>query len=486
MKLLASFLFVTLVSACSTDDGIWYPPDDVGGKADAFTTIKGSDIPSAFVDANKSYLLSRKIASLQAVGAFDMVEDRLAQRIDGIIANMPADGRLHLAELVRMETPAIHDSLFADEKAALPKLWKMVEAPDADVLVTGPDVTFGVLDTATPPGPAVPPSLLAITSLAADLQTPATRLQNKYNADNNATTVMLADLDNAIANPGAFTQAEITAFRTIQAVFREQAVAQATSQISVSPPPGAFAKDATVGPIALHMEGTTRYDEERQYVSNSQLITRLTATQNQTTTVTLPQDAKLVAISKSSAEETTAPTGPLALGAGPYVIEVWKGGQRTFSTNVQAPALARTQMLDLGDKLDYTLVGGLQPLVRNVASAMFSGSSATARFTFDKTAVAPTGTVDASAVQRTASPLVKIAVGRYTLTAANIVLYVYPNNVLWLSRGNQLFRMLPAPNGFSNPVRYVNAQLNATFDTSTNALFVNSQNFTLASSMRDI
>ena len=122
-SLISCLVAVTFISACASDDqDIWYPSEDPGGKADAFSTVKGSDIPSAHVDATKSYLLSRTIETLQTVGALDMVEARLAARVDGIIANMPADGKLHLAELVRMEDPGIHASLFPDEVAALPRL----------------------------------------------------------------------------------------------------------------------------------------------------------------------------------------------------------------------------------------------------------------------------------------------------------------------------------------------------------------------------
>ena len=492
MKRLASSLFL-LLAACGTDSDIWFPSEDPGGKADAFTTIKGSDIPSQHVDATKSYMLSRRITTLQQVGAFDMVQDRLAQRIDGIIANMPTDGKLHLSELVRMETPAIHDSLFPDEVAALPTYWKMMEAPAANEFVTGPDATFGVVDAATPPGPAVVPANLAITSLATDLQTAASRLQNKFNADANTNTVQYPDLVLGIANPGAFTPAEIAAFQRIQVVFREQAVATAAAEMVVSPMPGAYAKDMMVGPIKLRVDGDTRFDEERTH-NGSTLVTKLVATQTQATTATLPNDAKLLIMDKGSLAEGAHPTGVVPVAAGQHVFELWQNGQRTFHANVHTPDLTRTQAIDLTSQLDYTLVAGLTPLVRNVVTATATSGWA-AKFNFTKTAVNPTQPVNQQALQMTTTPVVKIPVGRYQIPNANMMLHVYPNNVLWIVTGNQTnnnqgHRLLPQTTNSNGgvPGRFFNQSLNATFDVATSTLRMSSTGVTVTfnASMRDI
>lgn len=483
----ASLLVLGLGAGCSTSDDIWYPAGGEGGKADAFTTVKGSDIPSAHVSASKSYLLARRIDGLKNVGALDMVEVRLADRIDGIIANMPADGKLHLAELVRMEDPGIHDSLFADEVAALPRLWGKVEAPSTNDLVTGPDVGFGVLDTASPPGPAVPPALLVISTLAADLQSAATRLQNVHDADNDATTVQIADLDSGVATPGAFTPAEVTAFGTIKALFREKAVAQADAMVVVSAGPGPFVHNATLGPIGLQIAGTTRIEEDRTHTSST-LQLRLSAIQTQSTTATLSQDSKVLVINKDTATETVFGAGAVpALSAGSHVVEVWNGGQRVFSTNAALPATTREQRLDLTDKLDYTLMTALAPLVRNTVSATFTGSTFTAKFSYDKIAVPPTGTPHPTALQRTATPTVKIPVGRYSFPQVQTTLLVYPNNVLWVQRGSQVFRLLPAGNS-SVPTRFWNSQINATFETANSQFLLSSPSFNtvLNASMRDI
>ncbi|HEX5061967.1 MAG TPA: hypothetical protein VFV99_21510 [Kofleriaceae bacterium] len=484
----SSLLVLGLASACSTSDDVWYPPGSEGGKADAFTTIKGSDIPSQYVSASKSYLIARRIDSLKTAGALDMVEAPLADRIDGIIANMPDDGKLHLAELVRMEDPAIFDSLFAAEAAALPKMWAKMEAPSTNDLVTGPDVGFGVLDMASPPGPAVPPASLAISSLATtDLQNAATRLQNVYNADNNTSTVQIADLDSGVANPGAFTQAEVTAFGTIKAVFREKAVAVADATLVLSAGPGPFSSNATLGPIGLQISGTTRIEEERNHYSST-LTLRLTAIQNQTAMATLPQGAQVLVINKDSANEVVFGSGAVpSLVAGPHVVEVWNGGQRVFVTNAVLPATTKEQRIDLTDKLDYTVTTALAPLVRNVVSATYTGSQFNAKFSYDKTAVQPMVAPNATALQRVATPKVNIPVGRYTFSNVQTQLLVFPNDVLWIQRGNAMYRLLPQGNG-GVPTRFYNNQINAYFETTNNSFYMSSPSFStvLNASMRDI
>ena len=488
-SLLSRILFVATVTGCSaSDDGIWFPAEDPGGKADAFTTIRGSDIPSSNVDANKQYMLARRIDTLEMAGAFDMTQGPLSRRIDGIIANMPADGRLHLAELVRMETPAIFDSLFPAEKAALPQLWKMMEAPDTNHSLVGTGAAFGVVDDSLQPGPAVLPANMQIATLAMDLQDPARRLQNLYNADANAATVQYPDLEKGVANPGAFTPAEIAVFKRLQVMFREQAVANSTVQLVVSPVPGTYTKDEMLGPIKFHVDGVTKIDEERSWQPSSQMTTRLTATQTQVATATMPADAKLVLINKQGAAEVASGSGVVGIASSQYVVEMWQNGNRTFSTNMQTPALTRNDTVDITSNLDYTLSSGLAPLVRNLTTATFVGNTATIKATYDKTTIPPTQPINQTAVQRTASPVVKIATGRYSVPTLNAILYVHPNNVLWIQRGTQMFRMLPYYGDNTAVYSYFAQSAQIQFDVRTNVLYntQNGQQLVLDASMRDI
>jgi hypothetical protein len=105
-------------------DEPWLPPPAAAGKADGIDVLAGADIPSPLVEPDKLYLRDRDIGNLTRVGALDELETRLARRVDGIIANLPADGRLHIAELVRLGEPKFVETLFEDERERLPRLWQ--------------------------------------------------------------------------------------------------------------------------------------------------------------------------------------------------------------------------------------------------------------------------------------------------------------------------------------------------------------------------
>lgn len=486
----ASLLALALVSACasSPDDTIWMPPGGAGGKADGFTTIKGSDIPSTYVDATKSYMIARNIKNLSTVGALDAVETKLTARIDGIIANLPADGKMSLPELVRMENPTIFSSLFPEEKAALPKLWKMMEAPDSNDTLYGPRDNFGTVDTSVPPAAAVPPASLAISSLPTDDQAPATRLENVYDSDSDATTVTLSDLAMGVANPASFTPTEEMAFGAIQAIFRTKAVATSAATFVISPGPGTFSKDATLGGASFRITGTTEIDEDRT-INYTTLTTTLVAKQALAATVTPPTGAQVLVINQDSGTENAFGAGTVpSFPAGEYVYEVWQNGARSFSTNAELPAMTTQSTIDLGNQLDYTLSSGLADLVRNVRSTTGSSSYGSLHATFDTAAVTPPAMVDAGVVNGVSSPTVTLPVGRYSLPQ-NVVLYVYPNNVVWLSASGQLSRMFPTGNYGSAPhVLATRSGQQQTFDTTTNQLYCPYQgvNTRLDASMRDI
>jgi hypothetical protein len=479
-------------SACTSgSDDIWMPQGGGGGKADGYTTIKGSDIPSAYVDANKYYIIKRQIGSLTSVGALDADETSLSKRVDGIIANLPADGAIQLAELVRMESPSIHSSLFPAEAAALPKLWKIMEAPDANDTLVGLKQNFGVVDSSLPPAAAVPPANLAIASLASALQEPAQRLENQYNSDGDASTVTLVDLASGIANPAAFTPAEAAAFPQIQAVFHAQAVAQATAQIDVSPGPGTFTYDGTIGPVAFHVAGATSFTEHRNVQSNTNsLQASITAHQMTTPTVTPPVGAQILVISEDSGYETWFGQGGFpSLAAGVYMFEVWQAGQRTFSTNASLPVLAINQTTDLSDKLDYTLMAHVAPLARNIvsATATYAGGYYTydVQYSYDTTASAPPSNASQDALTRTTSPTITLPVGRYSFPAQNLVFYVYTNNVAWVSVNGSLARLRPMGNYQGAPY-LLQTSNGASFNAATNSLYAAGITRTLDASMRDI
>jgi hypothetical protein len=174
MRALEFAICCVVFTACSAAaDDIWFPPGDPGGKADAVSIISGSTIPSAYVDPTKSYLTSRRRDSLVSVQGLKGAERALADRIDGIFINLPSDGRLHVAELVRMEEPAVFGSLLPTEQAALPHLWPLLEAPQTDDGLIDPIGAFDIKDVSVPP--AAEPVATATTQLVAS-RAPGVRL----------------------------------------------------------------------------------------------------------------------------------------------------------------------------------------------------------------------------------------------------------------------------------------------------------------------
>jgi hypothetical protein len=238
------------------------------------------------------------------------------------------------------------------------------------------------------------------------------------------------------------------------------------------------------------MTGLTDIDEDRQHQSSS-LNIKLTATQTTGATVDLPADTKVLFMHRESANEAVFGPGVALTGiGGGNVLEVWTAGERVFSTNAQLPGLLRQQQLELSDKIDYTLVAGLNPLVRNTVSTTLSGSTAIAKFSYDKVAIPPMVAPNSGVLARTATPKVSIPVGRYTFPQSNVVLLVYSEHVLWVTLGNgSAFRLRPGIGSNGLPSLFRNAQINATFDTTNNRFFVQTNpqvNVTVTASMRDI
>ena len=240
----------------------WMAPPQVGGKADAIATLDAADIPSAFVNPNAPYLHDRSIWGLNQVGALDEVQLTVAQRADGIIDALPADGRLDVEELVRLEESPYFDLLFPNEQAALPTLWPFLEAPTSQAVT----IAFDELDpleveerTVAPGDLQVPDSIL-IVEFPSDLHMDLMRLQLGFDEDGDDATVSLDDLDAAIAQPGPFTPAEIESFEEARLLFLERADGNVAAVIAV-PTPGEEILEESMGPITFRLTANTRYEE---------------------------------------------------------------------------------------------------------------------------------------------------------------------------------------------------------------------------------
>ncbi len=155
-------LLTLVLASCSQSPGDWYPPDPPSGKADGFDFLAGSSIPSQFVDTSRRYLRQRRIGVLSDVG-LDADHLALANRVDGVMANSPADGYLHVAELVKMEQPGVFDSLFPSEQAMLADLWKLMLVPTQEIHVMPSALDNTVTEKL--PGPVTLPVNFQITEL---------------------------------------------------------------------------------------------------------------------------------------------------------------------------------------------------------------------------------------------------------------------------------------------------------------------------------
>src|SRR5262249_54485299 len=89
--------------------------------------VPGASINSPNVDPKQSYLTRRSISDLWYVGALPPDMASIAQRVDGIIANKPADGFLSIDELLTIEQPPYSKGLFPAEKLAAAKLWTLMQ-----------------------------------------------------------------------------------------------------------------------------------------------------------------------------------------------------------------------------------------------------------------------------------------------------------------------------------------------------------------------
>jgi hypothetical protein len=200
-----SALLVLSSTACTASEGAGATDIEAETAENAvITRVSGSTTGSNYADGSKTYLSVRTIVTLARVGALNGVLHDVALRADGIIANQPADGRVSLKELVRLEEPTIFGTLFPEEKAALPKIWELMETTSSGATAlpaVGPLPAVAALDQSQPAGTLTEPTELDIASLPGDLQAIARRVQLSLNADGNASTIALADLTAALASP---------------------------------------------------------------------------------------------------------------------------------------------------------------------------------------------------------------------------------------------------------------------------------------------
>ena len=435
-----------LGSGCSVEAG-----DSDTEASDLIGRVPGSSISSPNAKAGKTYLTVRRIDSLQAVGALEGVAGTLAARVDGIIANQPADGRFSIQELLQIEKPGFIETLFPEEKVALSKLWQLLETTNANpsVVAGGTQTPFAAVDISVGPG-LIKPVNIAIPSLPIGLQESARRLELTHDADATPSTVMEADLAAAIATPGPYTLAEIEQFRQVQILFLERAGTTLAAKVNVPLPLVSAVTMQTWGSAKLVLTQSVAYTETRtknarRFSGNRDAAVTVSVEAHRVykPEIQLGPNQKLLVIDETTEAERTSDTAPLDFPAGGTVtVEIWSGGVRLGSHRAKLPALPfKDERIDLSSYADYQFVAGGNALSRNVVSAAvrydngFAASSAHFVYEVASTPIPPGA--DASALTTLSTPTGNVHAGRYEITVPSVgacQVDLYPEGVVRFSR----------------------------------------------------
>jgi hypothetical protein len=436
-------LALLVLAACSAQQA----ESTTAGESEIISLVPGSGIQSPNARTDATYLSVRSIGNLQAVGALPGALADLAARTDGILATQP-DGRLSVQELLQIEKPGFVETLFPEERAALPKLWALMETTNATpAVVTVPDAsTISVQDLSTPSTSPIEPSNLAVSSLPSELQRTAQRLELTQDSDGDDATVTKADLAAAIAHPAAYLPSEIETFKQIQKLFLERAGTTLSAKVRVNAPVGTTSTLASWGPAQLSLQSSLDFSELRQrdYVN---LTTTVTGHVSQRAVVTLSSSVQILMLDTGTEKEALVASGQLQTDPGTKTVEIWQNGARLGSYRTTLPALKAVDTnVDLSQYADYTFVlADGTTLVRNATSSnqVYIGGSGqySTNITFSYgTEPTEVELVPQSTVQSTNTPKPIVAPGRYSVPCGtaegNVTVDIFPEGILRITRTN--------------------------------------------------
>lgn len=405
--------------------------EDVASLESALITrVQGATIASPNVDKTKTYLSVRGIAVLDSLGALPGALGTLARRVDGVIGAKPADGRFSISEILRMEQPSYIRTLFPEERAALPALWALLETTPLDPSpVNAPGLpAFVPVDASSPATMPIKPPKLEIASLPnATMQAHANRLQLVVNSDGDPATITEADIDDPLKDPDPWTDDEIDAFKAIKQLFIARAGTTLKYAVQVPAPYSSRSTVATFGTATLDVEHSLRYNETRSLTifsgsgDSGSLDVSFVAQRNWRANLNVPAGQRVVFLDVNSETERVVGGEVQWDFSGTVVAEVWSGSTRVGSYRVSLPKLATVdERVDMKNYLDYQLLVGGKPLVKNTTSAAVRSGSGyqqySAAFTFDPAYVAPTGYVEGFALNRLVTPKPSLMPGRYEIS----------------------------------------------------------------------
>lgn len=470
--LLIASLF-TLLACAGESNEPWMAPPQADGKADAIATLTGDAIPSDFVDDDATYLHDRSIAALVQVGALTGPRYEVASRADGIIDALPADGRLDVEELVRLEESPYFDLLFPEEQDALPTMWPLLEVPDsAPVRVEFADIqALEIEDRTIEPSGLELPDWLTIDQFSAAVRDALRRMELAFDDDGDDNTVALADIDDALDNPGAFTPAEIQAIRDAKDEFLARGVS-GLSAITAVPTPGEVEREATVGAITFDHHATTIIDERRRETDWNDSHSKsyrvgIDIIRDELTWPRLDEDQQLLVIENLQERDQVLGTDVRTVPAGVYLVELWHEGERHDVVWAELPRLGESSArLEIDERVAHALeTFDGSPLQRNIREAGWRRSDwyeqSWAYYTWDIGPEEPTADVNAASVNRLRLPRTSFAPGRYATEdddGNEILLDIFPQGALRATYRGHTSWMYLSSNGSSGWSRRHSAQ----------------------------
>ncbi len=348
-------LSLVFLAACAGE------PDAVTDDSSALVTrISGAGLGSPNAKPNATYLAARSLRTLREIGALDPALDALAARVDGVLANRPADETLAVSELLEIEKPARLATLHAAERARLADLWALLETSDRAPakIALAPVAPAHVTSLSTPAGPPVPAPMLRLADLVEAHRSAASRLELTTNDDGDPQTISSADLDVALADPGSYTPADVTVFRQLKLYYLDNARTPLRAVARVEAPE-AMRPLWSEGAVTLAIVRQISYVERRSLPitspSGAEKERTFRGEARETPALALAEATHALFLDESTGKEILAQRA-FTLPASTYTVEAWNHGKRVLSTRATLPELGvRTTSSDLRDVADHRL-----------------------------------------------------------------------------------------------------------------------------------
>ncbi len=337
------------------------------------TLVPGNSISSPNVDPSMTYFDGRRLDHLEAVGGLSPDARAVADRVDGIIDSLPVDGRDQIDEMLRMEQPSYIATLFPNEKVLLPTLWKSLELDAVTPATAGSYTTLAPLDSLvrldTTVGGLDLTQPIDIARLPADVQTIAQRIQLVLNSDSDTTTISLADVRQAIADPGRFTQADQHAFTVIEPALDEilrNEPGTMTARLRVPKPGRRTQAIPHSGQAGFHLATTITIRDSIHLFRGPRQVEMAEVERQQTIQVAVPAGHQMILLNVDGDGEILleAGTSDVALEPGKHRVELWQNGQRVESSEVLIPQYTNREAVNIRRYIGVPMVAGTTRLER--------------------------------------------------------------------------------------------------------------------------